>query len=196
MRRVFGFLLLVVALAVGVLAFRQPRPEGPTALTVGAFLKERPASPWVRLTEGRLDVLEGAFVRSRAGAVTELLVPLRSEGQPPDGEIRLVVRIRKGDPLFEMLQKGESVSEADAGRFLEQHREAMVPRRPVEGVVVVTDEDDRRKLDGMRPKLASGWVLIEEGLTPPTGPAWPMLMGAAGMALSGLIAIGSLRPAG
>lgn len=194
MRRLPGLVLLLAAVAA-LLAFREasaPPPGGPAELAAAAWSGTAPAA-WVRLTGGRLDVLEGAFVRSKAGEITELLVPLRPEDQPPEGPVRVVVRVRRDDPLFGLLRQGEALgSEAEAGRFLEQSRQALVPRRPVEGLVVPAGERDLVKLQGMKGKLAPGWVLLEEGAAPRRGPS-PALLGLAGVLLAAGLALGLRR---
>lgn len=187
MRRLLGLVLVLVALTVYLNA-----PAGePVEAPVGAV---PPGASWVRLTGGRLDVLEGAFVRSKAGEITDLLVPLRPEAAQPETEVRVVVRVAKGDPLFEMLRQGDRVSEADAGDFLQRFRQAMVPKRPVQGVIVTPSERDLARLKALQPRLASGWVLVVEGATPGVPPFWIAV--AALLGVLGMIAIGSPRPAG
>lgn len=187
MRRLLGLVLVVLAVAVYLRA--------PVGEPVEAPVGSPPAgTKWVRLTGGRLDVLEGAFVRSQAGEITDLLVPLRPEAAQPETEVRVVVRVAQGDPLFEMLRQGDRVSEADAGAFLQQYRQAMVPKRPVQGVVVNPSERDLARLKALQPKLAAGWILVEEGATPGRPAAWAWA--AALLGLLGVAAIGSPRPAG
>lgn len=194
--RFLGLLLLSIAALLAVAALRTgpPPPAAPSVMTVAAYLEAAPASPWVRLTGGRLDVLEGAFVRSKAGEYTDLLVPLRTEEDPVGGRIRIVVRIQAGDPLFEMLRKGDALKdEAEAGAFLKDFRKAMVPRRAVEGMVrpgAELGERDQRKLQGMKSKLTPAFVLLEEGSRPTSAlPAWPLLAGAGVAAILGLVTV-------
>lgn len=191
--RLVGLLLLVLAARLAWVGFHPgpPPPPAPTGLSVEQFLKATERPSWVRLEGGRLDVLEGAFVRSKAGACTDLLVPLRAEAEPVEGPVRIVVRVRADDPLFEMIRQGDALQgEAQAGAFLQRYREAMVPRRTVEGRVLEgasLPERDARRIEGMRAKRAPGFVLLEEGRNPEPPPPDPRLLAlAAGAALAGL----------
>ena len=193
--RLLGILLLAVAAALAVAGTRSSSfgPQAPQEQSLADFLRTPTKATWVRLAGGRLDLLEGARVRSRTGEILAVVAPLRVEESRIDGPIQVVVRLRKGDPVFDLLRQGDALSgPAEAGAFLQRNREAMVPRRPVEGVVrpgTTLGERDLRLLQGMRSKLTPDFVLVEEGQSPePPVPArFFYLLGGACAVAGGLL---------
>jgi len=190
MKGKIGCLLVIVVLALlwggGQGLYTAITNLKPHECTVREYIATRPAAKWLRLTGGEINMLQTNYTSAwGVGPVSEIYIPVKPEDATSKEGV-FILLATKDPALLALAEKMRGMkSEKEAVSFIFAHRNELIVKRPVQGVIrygVDLRDKEERKLRKLNPDLAENFIILDEGER-------PALLVSALMFLGGLAAV-------
>lgn len=168
----FGLIRLIIPLALLVVGgqkfYTAVTNRQPYSATFADYIRTKPDNKWVELKETQLNFLRSISM-GVAGAVSEVYIPMRVPGAPPDAKIEALM-LTKDPTAIEMFKRLKALStKQEIEDYVEKNREQLFPTRTVSGLTkfgIDSDSSKREKIAKLNPGLTGEFAVIEEGKTP------------------------------
>jgi hypothetical protein len=145
----------------------------PATYTVEDYLRDRPDSTWLHLTDTTLDLTQASYTEIRfIRRISELYIPVFSADYEPNAPIQIIVLTKNAEMLQTLkdLQSVSSQGEGAIAAYLKDHRDQIFISTEVSGLVQIgidTDTDTRQKLQQLYgSRLSSDFILLKADAKP------------------------------
>jgi hypothetical protein len=143
--------------------------RNPTVMSYDDYVKTKPTSSWLSLTNCTLDLSDASYKSIRGSKTpTELFIPIH--GADESNEVIYVLVATKSPELLKTMAEIQALnSEKDAITWMIKNRERAFPKRDVSGLVrfgIEMDDKDRRKLANLQSNLAKDFIILDDGKEP------------------------------
>ncbi len=164
---VFGLFLIAGGIGDAIQGHRAPEA---TKMTVAEFIADENISPWVILTDAKINLLRAVAVSSgSSGKIKRLYAPIESNDAPQKDAIKVLIRTSDSE-MIEVAQQMKDLSAGEQIKFLASHKKDLLREGAIEGRVnshnSLKDSDlkEMRKLVG---DLSSKFTVFDyPGLAP------------------------------
>jgi hypothetical protein len=146
--------------------------RNPTVMSYADYVKSKPNSTWLSLTNCVLDLSDSAY---RTVGVTkkplELYVPLHAKGSSND-TVQVVLATRSPELIKTIMEMETLGSRAAAEEWEAKNHDRLFPKRDVSGLIrygIDLKSYERTKLMGIQANLAKDFIILNEGQKPDLG---------------------------
>jgi hypothetical protein len=166
----------------------------PTVMGYDQYVKEKPNSAWISLTNCILDMTDASY-RTVKGSSTpmELFIPVHGVEEKSQ-QIQVMLATKSPELMATLREMQGLKSEQDATAWALKNQERVFPHRDVSGLVrfgLDMNEKDRSKIKELQANLANDFIILDDGKAPSLGKSLGFLVG--GVMVLGIIIMMFLR---
>ncbi|MCF7789283.1 MAG: hypothetical protein K9N47_24390 [Prosthecobacter sp.] len=165
-----GYLIVIALLWGGCQGvYTAVKNRKPLEITVSDYIAQKPSAEWVTLKDAQLNLLEAAH-KERLGKISEIFIPVRPKGDSTDAPVHILLST-KDDAIvaaLEDLNKSTGTMK-EALNAASRHADKLFMQKDVSGLIrfgIDSDDKTRRKLAKLDMKLASDFVILNDGAAP------------------------------
>lgn len=165
-----GYLIVIALLWGGCQGvYTAVKNRKPLEITVSDYIAQKPSAEWVTLMDAQLNLLEAAH-KERLGKISEIFIPVRPKGESTDAPVHILLST-KDDAIvaaLEDLNKSTGTMK-EAMNAASRHADKLFMQKDVSGLIrfgIDSDDKTRRKLAKLDMKLASDFVILNDGAAP------------------------------
>jgi hypothetical protein len=164
-----------------------------TEMTLADYVQKKPTATWLKLKDCQVSTLDAAYT-SKLGSITEVYIPLRAPGSPPEEKVHVLLATKDKATLAMIKRMSEMKNDQEMLKFAIENGKQLLNTRDVNGIVrfgIELKDKDRRKLANLDKNLTPDFVILSEGEEPHIFVSVAMVVAGLVLGLVLLVVLGS-----